>query len=61
MSKTSVSMGGVLNEDEDGSDIPVDVTAALAEMGVLVPAGIDELIDELARRANEPRQRVASS
>jgi hypothetical protein len=56
-----VSMGGVLNEDEDGSDIPVDVTAALAEMGVLVPAGIDELIDELARRANEPRQRVASS
>jgi methylmalonyl-CoA mutase cobalamin-binding domain/chain len=61
MSRTAVSMGGVLNEDEDGSDIPVDVTAALAEMGVLVPAGIDELIEELAGGADAPMQRVASS
>jgi methylmalonyl-CoA mutase cobalamin-binding domain/chain len=49
MSQTVVSMGGVLNEDEEGSDIPVDVRADLLAMGVLAPPTIGELIDELAR------------
>ena len=61
MSSTVVSMGGVLNEDEEGSDIPVDVTGALAEMGVLVPAGIDDLIDELAGGTGAPLPRLALS
>jgi methylmalonyl-CoA mutase cobalamin-binding domain/chain len=61
MSSTLVSMGGVLNEDEEGSDIPVNVTGVLAEMGVLVPAGIDELIDELAHGTGASLSRLATS
>jgi len=48
---TAVCMGGVLNEDVEGSDIPIDVRGELLEMGVLAPSGIDELIVQLADRA----------
>ena len=44
---TRIYMGGVLNEDIDGSDIPVDVREDLARIGVSTPSGIEQLIDEL--------------
>jgi methylmalonyl-CoA mutase cobalamin-binding subunit len=43
-----VFMGGVLNEDIDGSDIPIDVRADLAKLGIRLPADIPALLDELA-------------
>jgi hypothetical protein len=50
-----VCMGGVLNEDVEGSDIPVDVRAEVQQMGVLAPAGIAELIERLSDAAGGPR------
>ena len=47
---TDVYMGGVLNEDIDGSDIPVDVRADLAKIGVSTPVGIEDLINEIGER-----------
>ncbi len=44
---TRVYMGGVLNEDIDGSDIPVDVRDDLARIGVSTPSDIEQLITEL--------------
>ena len=49
MGEVPVFMGGVLNEDIDGSDIPVDVRADLARLGVKTPDSIDLLIDEIER------------
>jgi methylmalonyl-CoA mutase cobalamin-binding domain/chain len=46
---TRIYMGGVLNEDIDGSEIPVDVRADLARIGVSTPSDIERLIDELGR------------
>jgi methylmalonyl-CoA mutase cobalamin-binding domain/chain len=47
-----VFMGGVLNEDIDGSEIPVDVRADLNATGIETPGTIDRLVDALiARRA----------
>ena len=43
-----VFMGGVLNEDIDGSDIPIDVRADLSNLGIRLPADIPALLDELA-------------
>ena len=40
-------MGGVLNEDVEDSDIPIDVTKDLIEMGIHAPAGIPELVSDL--------------
>jgi len=51
MPRTVVCMGGVLNEDVEGSDIPIDVREEVLAMGVLAPAGIDQLIVQLAERA----------
>lgn len=45
-----VFMGGVLNEDVDGSEIPIDVTADLNATGIETPGTIDRLIDALAER-----------
>jgi len=45
----AVFMGGVLNEDVDGSDIPVDVSADLLRLGVGIPPDIDGLVDALRR------------
>lgn len=47
--ETIVYMGGVLNEDIDGSDVPVDVREDLAGIGVRTPTGIEGLIDDLAQ------------
>jgi methylmalonyl-CoA mutase cobalamin-binding subunit len=43
-----VFMGGVLNEDTEGSEIPVDVRADLARLGVAPLATVEELIGKLA-------------
>lgn len=40
-----VFMGGVLNEDVEGSDIPVDVRADLVRLGVQVPLSLDGLVE----------------
>lgn len=46
---TSVFMGGVLNEDVDGSDVPIDVRADLGRLGVQIPPSVDELVAALRR------------
>jgi methylmalonyl-CoA mutase cobalamin-binding domain/chain len=51
---TDIYMGGVLNEDIDGSEIPVDVRKDLAEIGVRTPSGIEELINEIGERQRQP-------
>lgn len=42
-----VFMGGVLNEDVAGSDVPVDVSADLNATGIGTPGTIDRLIEAL--------------
>jgi methylmalonyl-CoA mutase cobalamin-binding subunit len=45
--RVPIYMGGVLNEDVEDSDIPVDVTNDLIEMGIRAPSGIPELVGDL--------------
>lgn len=45
-----VFMGGVLNEDVDGSDVPRDVSADLNATGIATPGTIDRLVDALIER-----------
>jgi methylmalonyl-CoA mutase cobalamin-binding domain/chain len=45
-----VFMGGVLNEDIEGSDIPIDVSADLNATGIETPGTIDRLVEALADR-----------
>jgi methylmalonyl-CoA mutase cobalamin-binding domain/chain len=45
-----VFMGGVLNEDVDGSEIPIDVSADLNANGIETPGSIDRLVDALIER-----------
>jgi methylmalonyl-CoA mutase cobalamin-binding subunit len=46
-------MGGVLNEDVEGSPTPVDVRAELRNLGIQTPGGVDELIFEMTNRCTE--------
>ena len=39
-----VFMGGVLNEDIEGSDVPVDVRRDLGNLGIRTPGSIDDLL-----------------
>jgi methylmalonyl-CoA mutase cobalamin-binding subunit len=41
-------MGGVLNEDVEGSDIPVDVRVDLHAMNVATPATIEDLVESMS-------------
>jgi methylmalonyl-CoA mutase cobalamin-binding domain/chain len=50
-----VFMGGVLNEDLDGSEIPVNVSADLNATGIETPGTIDRLIDRLIEHRQQPR------
>ena len=43
-----VFMGGVLNEDVEGSEIPVDVREDLKALGIAPLATVEELLDELS-------------
>jgi methylmalonyl-CoA mutase cobalamin-binding domain/chain len=45
-----VFMGGVLNEDVDGSEIPIDVRDDLNANGIGTPGTIDRLVDDLIER-----------
>jgi methylmalonyl-CoA mutase cobalamin-binding domain/chain len=45
-----VFMGGVLNEDVEGSDIPIDVRGDLNQTGIETPGTIDRLVDALVER-----------
>jgi methylmalonyl-CoA mutase cobalamin-binding domain/chain len=45
-----VFMGGVLNEDVEGSNIPVDVSSDLNATGIETPGTIDRLIEALIER-----------
>ena len=40
-------MGGVLNEDTAGSDIPVDVRGDLLGLGINIPASIEQLVADV--------------
>ncbi|MCP4950230.1 MAG: hypothetical protein GY922_00055 [Proteobacteria bacterium] len=44
---SSVFMGGVLNEDVEGSDVPVDVTKHLHELGIQTPGSLEDLLAAL--------------
>ena len=39
-----VFMGGMLNEDIEGSDVPVDVRQDLGNLGIRTPGSIDDLL-----------------
>ncbi|MGN6556883.1 MAG: cobalamin-dependent protein, partial [Solirubrobacterales bacterium] len=43
--EVAIFMGGVLNEDLDGSEVPVDVSADLNASGIQTPGTIDRLVD----------------
>jgi methylmalonyl-CoA mutase cobalamin-binding domain/chain len=45
-----VFMGGVLNEDVEGSEIPIDVRGDLNALGIETPGTIDRLIEALIER-----------
>ena len=51
LGETPVFMGGVLNEDIDGSEIPIDVSDDLNQTGIETPGTIDGLIDALIARS----------
>jgi len=44
---SSVFMGGVLNEDIEGSDVPVDVRNHLHELGIQTPDSVEDLLGAL--------------
>jgi methylmalonyl-CoA mutase cobalamin-binding domain/chain len=46
--EVAVFMGGVLNEDVDGSEVPIDVSADLNASGIATPGTIDRLVDALS-------------
>lgn len=50
LGEVPVFMGGVLNEDVEGSEIPIDVRADLNACGIETPGTIDRLIDALIER-----------
>jgi methylmalonyl-CoA mutase cobalamin-binding subunit len=52
----AVFMGGVLNEDIEGSPTPVEVHDDLAKLGVAMPRDVVELVKAIAERA--PREHV---
>ena len=47
-------MGGVLNEDVDGSEIPIDVRGDLHAIGIETPGTIDRLVEALGERRRGP-------
>jgi methylmalonyl-CoA mutase cobalamin-binding domain/chain len=46
----AVFMGGVLNEDTEGSPTPVDVHDDLAKLGIVMPSDVVQLIRAIAER-----------
>jgi methylmalonyl-CoA mutase cobalamin-binding domain/chain len=60
LSQTPVFMGGVLNEDVDGSDIPMDVRGDLHELGIQTPPTIEALVESLGKLGEHGRTRDGS-
>jgi methylmalonyl-CoA mutase cobalamin-binding domain/chain len=52
--RVEVYMGGVLNEDEDESDVPRDVTEDLLRLGVRLPADVSDLVASLSAGPSRP-------
>jgi methylmalonyl-CoA mutase cobalamin-binding subunit len=50
-----VFMGGVLNEDVAGSDVPIDVRQDLANIGIQTPGSINELVDSVKDSLRTPQ------
>jgi methylmalonyl-CoA mutase cobalamin-binding domain/chain len=48
--EVAVFMGGVLNEDVDGSEVPIDVSTDLNASGIQTPGTIDRLVDALVEQ-----------
>jgi methylmalonyl-CoA mutase cobalamin-binding domain/chain len=48
--EVAVFMGGVLNEDVEGSEVPIDVSGDLNASGIGTPGTIDRLVNALAER-----------
>ena len=48
-----VYMGGVLNEDIDGSEVPVDVRDDLRRLGIEIPDSIDALLESMKSATTE--------
>jgi methylmalonyl-CoA mutase cobalamin-binding domain/chain len=48
--EVAIFMGGVLNEDIDGSEVPIDVSADLNANGIQTPGTIDRLVDALVEQ-----------
>jgi methylmalonyl-CoA mutase cobalamin-binding domain/chain len=44
----AIFMGGVLNEDVSGSELPIDVSADLNASGIQTPGTIDRLVEAMA-------------
>ena len=47
-----IFMGGVLNEDIDGSDIPVDVRGDLHRLGIETPDSIDQMLQSISEQVS---------
>ncbi len=45
-----IFMGGVLNEDIEGSDVPIDVRRDLHQIGIETPESIDQLLESVKDR-----------
>lgn len=52
LSEIPVIMGGRLNEPMEGSDLPVDVSDKLKEMGINVDNDIDKIVEYLVKTLN---------
>jgi methylmalonyl-CoA mutase cobalamin-binding subunit len=50
--KAPIFMGGVLNEDIDGSDIPVDVRGDLHRLGIETPDSIDQMLQSISEQVS---------
>lgn len=48
-----VYMGGVLNEDIDGSEVPVDVRGDLKQLGIETPESIDLMLESIKGTTSE--------
>lgn len=51
MADTAVFMGGVLNEDVAGSEIPIDVRSDLHKLGIRTPTSIEDLVGSISGMA----------
>ena len=51
--EVAIFMGGVLNEDVSGSEVPIDVSADLNASGIQTPGTIDRLVDALAETRSD--------